>query len=106
MTIDRYTKTVLTVIAVCLVYLCLAVTQWPVVSAAAEPQEVVIIGWKEGSSVRALNTKPLPIQSSVTTPLDVMLVGWKGRPGAADNIFSSDPNPVKELRNAPLPVTK
>ena len=51
MSIDRYTKLVLTVIAVCLVWLCVLMTRGPVVSAQgsheldAAPQPVVIVGW-------------------------------------------------------------
>jgi hypothetical protein len=47
MSIDRYTKTILTIIAVCLVYLCLAVTRWPTVSAQADVQRVVVAGWDD-----------------------------------------------------------
>jgi hypothetical protein len=63
MTSDRYLKAVLTVIAACLVYLCLVSTPWPVASAAApalEPTEVVIVGYKDGrySSQKYV---PLPV---------------------------------------------
>ena len=46
---DRYTKLVLTVIAVCLVWLCAAATGTPAIAqsvfAGARPQPVVIVGW-------------------------------------------------------------
>jgi hypothetical protein len=51
MTVDRYTKLVLTVIALCLVWLCAASTGWPVQAAqrtqglSGPPQPVVIVGW-------------------------------------------------------------
>ena len=51
MSIDRYTKLVLTVIAVCLVWLCALLTRWPALSAQgthaldASPQPVVVVGW-------------------------------------------------------------
>ncbi|MGE0449976.1 MAG: hypothetical protein AB7Q29_10385 [Vicinamibacterales bacterium] len=56
MTPDRYTKAVLTVIAACLVYLCIAVTTGSPVSAQTDgPQRVIIVGWKEwGSSGRVI----------------------------------------------------
>ena len=58
---DRYTKTVLTVIAGALIYLCVVMTAFPAVQAQAPqrpgeptgPEEVVIVGWKI--------TAPLPI---------------------------------------------
>ena len=54
MTIDRYTRAILTVIAAALVYLCVLQTPWPRVSAQTAlrpgdptgPAEVVVIGWK------------------------------------------------------------
>jgi hypothetical protein len=47
MTSDRYLKAVLTVIAGCLVYICIALTTGPAVSAQnGGPQEVVLVGWK------------------------------------------------------------
>jgi hypothetical protein len=48
---DRYTKLVLTVIAIALVWLCAVTTRWPAVSAQASHgldspvQPVVIVGW-------------------------------------------------------------
>jgi hypothetical protein len=65
MTSDRYLKGVLTVIAACLVYLCLVMTPWPMVSAAAvEPTQVVIVGWKPWASdhsLTSLRSQPLPV---------------------------------------------
>jgi hypothetical protein len=47
MTSDRYLKAVLTVIASCLVYICVALTTGPAASAQhGGPQEVVLVGWK------------------------------------------------------------
>ena len=69
MTIDLYTKTVLTVIAACLVYLCLgrpAVV--PAAQAQDQPSRVVIAGWEPG-------------------PLRVFVAGWDGR-------FDGGPVPV------------
>jgi hypothetical protein len=50
MTIDLYTKSVLTVIAACLVYLCLGGPSLltPVEAQIQTPMEVVISGWKYG----------------------------------------------------------
>ena len=48
MSIDRYTKTVLTVIALCLVWLSLGgPSLLPVVGAQQGATEVVIIGWRD-----------------------------------------------------------
>ena len=46
MSSDRYMKAVLTVIAGCLVYMSVALTTGPGVSAQTGQQEVVIVGWK------------------------------------------------------------
>jgi hypothetical protein len=45
MTADRYLRFILTVIAVCLVYLCVVLTPLPAVRAQLT-QEVVLIGYK------------------------------------------------------------
>ena len=64
MQIDLYTKAVLTIIASCLVYLCLGT---PPVLPAAEAQgpisRVVIVGWQDGNSAntRSLVSSPLPV---------------------------------------------
>jgi hypothetical protein len=48
---DKYVKLVLTVIALCLVYLCVVLTRWPAVAAQStqsidtSPQPVVVVGW-------------------------------------------------------------
>lgn len=47
---DPYTKAVLSLIALCLVWLCFSQAT-PVVSAQVEPQKVVIVGWD----------RPLPV---------------------------------------------
>ena len=64
-TSDRYLKGVLTVIAGCLVYLCLVLTPWPTASAAAsEVTPVVIVGWKpwqSDSSPTSFRQEPLPV---------------------------------------------
>ncbi len=58
---DRYTKTVLTVIAGALIYLCVVMTAFPAAQAQSSarpgeptgPQDVVVVGWRP--------TTPLPI---------------------------------------------
>ena len=82
---DRYLKTVLTVIAGALIYLCIVVTPLPGLSAQVPsirpgepsgPTEVVIVGWRAAdaafpvavlNSVRVTASEPLPIRGSVTT---------------------------------------
>lgn len=53
MLIDRYTKCVLTVIAVCLVWISLGgPSLWPVARAQSTvPAEVVVSGWKDTNGV-------------------------------------------------------
>jgi hypothetical protein len=69
MRIDLYTKTVLTVIAICLVYLCLGKPSvMSSVQAQTQPSRVVIAGWEPN-------------------PLRVYIAGW-------DTRFGGDPLPV------------
>lgn len=68
---DRYTKGVLTVIALALVYICIALTPMPRVAAqqpaskypgqSTGPAEVVVVGWQTG-----------PMQFATTEPLRVL----------------------------------
>jgi hypothetical protein len=107
---DRYTKTVLTVIAGALVYLCIVMTAFPTVHAqqtAARPGEmtgpapVVIVGWRTPETVPVAVHGPVSLNpgetvhivGSVTTErstasVDRMVIaGWEenaapGRPGS------------------------
>jgi hypothetical protein len=50
MSIDRYTKVVLTVIAVCLVWIATGgPSLMPAASAQILPQRVIVIGWEDGN---------------------------------------------------------
>jgi hypothetical protein len=110
MTTDRYTKTVLTVIAGALVYLCIVMTAFPGVQAQGMkrpgefggPSEMVIVGWKT-DPLPITATRPLPIVASepvrVITERSagvadrVVLVGWE-----ADAIREK-PRPMQLLNN-------
>lgn len=89
---DRYTKTVLTVIAGALVYLCVVMTAFPPTHAQgrageiATPGQTVIVGWK-GDPLPVVAARPLPV--AVPEPLRVatergsgvadrvVIVGWE-----------------------------
>jgi hypothetical protein len=59
---DLYTKTVLTVIAGCLLYLC-AAGPATVVEAQPKATEVLLVGWKSQSGVaRYMDTDYLPVR--------------------------------------------
>lgn len=97
--IDRYTKTVLTLIAMALVYICIVLTPIPGVQAQTArrpgdptgPGEMVIVGWRAPEPVAIATPRPLPVNlvepvrvaGKVTTePADdkarrVVLVGWE-----------------------------
>lgn len=77
--IDRYTKTVLTVIATALLYLCIVLTPWPGVQA---------------------QTTQRP--GEFTGPAQMVIVGWRGAPG--ETIPVSAPEPLAVSATAPLPV--
>ncbi len=96
---DRYTKVVLTVIAVALCYLCIVLTPFTTVSAQTAlrpgdptgPGQVVIVGWKTSDiapvafqqPVRVTASEPLRITGSVATERSsgaadrVVVVGWE-----------------------------
>ena len=97
--VDKYTKTVLTVIAFALVYLCIVQTPWPAAYAQSSarpgeptgPEQVVVVGVRaplpvaiEGA-VPVVNAgqQPLRIAGAVTTERSagnadrVVLVGWE-----------------------------
>jgi hypothetical protein len=105
MTTDRYTRAVLTVIAIALVYLCVLFTPIPTVTAQSAkrpgdptgPGEVVIVGWRPAGNerfpVQIVESLPLKVSgdvrvtNSVETHADpasdavtrVALVGWEER---------------------------
>lgn len=117
---DRYLKSVLTVIAGALVYLCVLLTPLPGVSAqtpslrpgvSSGPTEVVVVGWRPDAReiipVSIQQTQPLRIEGAVTTERSttrladrVVLVGWEagGTPVA--------PRPARPLtESSGLPVS-
>jgi hypothetical protein len=65
---DLYTKAVLTIIAVCLVWLCLGgPSLMTPAQAQTAPTEVVIVGWKEGAKERNaydLGFRALPVRTA------------------------------------------
>jgi hypothetical protein len=70
MSSDRYLKAVLTIIAGCLVYICLALTAWPAAS-ADELTRCVIIGWegRTAGGVRSYNLPGGPSGPSAPIPV-------------------------------------
>ncbi len=90
---DRYTRVVLTVIAACLVYLCLVVSRAGTPLNAQEqpqgaarpglatgPAEVVIVGWRNAAADIAF---PVVVRNTVTTTPSVegaervVVAGWE-----------------------------
>ena len=106
--IDKYTKTVLTVIAIALVYLCLVMTPLPAVSAQTAarpgdptgPGQMVIVGWQTPAPipVQIVSQEPIRITGSVTTersslaPDRVIVTGWEERaaPGRIGSLHALD----------------
>src|SRR5688572_15124494 len=109
---DRYIKSVLTVIAGALIYLCIVMTPLPGLSAqtpsirpgvSSGPTEVVVVGWRSGAResvpVMIQQTQPLRIEGTVTTERSttrladrVVIVGWES--GGS-----------RETQRAMLPIT-
>jgi hypothetical protein len=95
--IDRYIKSVLTVIAGALLYLCVVLTPIQGLSAqtpslrpgeSSGPTEVVVVGWRPSGPdpvpVTIQQTQPLRIEGTVTTERSttgladrVVIVGWE-----------------------------
>ena len=123
---DRYIKTMLTVIAGALIYLCIVVTPLPGLSAQVPsirpgepsgPTEVVIVGWRAAdaafpvavlNSVRVTASEPLPIRGSVTTERSssgradrVFVVGWEEN-GLRDS--PGQPQAISSTKKSVLPV--
>ena len=85
---DRYTKTILTVIAGALIYLCVVMTAFPAVQAQASsqrpgeptgPVEVVVVGWKSTAPMPVVAPEPLRVvtERSSGVPDRIVLVGWE-----------------------------
>lgn len=97
--IDRYTKTVLTLIATALVYLCVVFTPLPTAHAQftqrpgepTGPVQVVVVGWRAGETVPVAAPAPLAVSvnglvevrgqvrtDKATERADrVVMVGWE-----------------------------
>jgi hypothetical protein len=124
---DRYMKTVLTVIAGALIYLCMIFTPLPGVSAqspskvpgvSSGPTDVVIVGWRAPDNaafpvaiqhqVRVSATEPLPIRGVVTTERSasgiadrVVVVGWEEN---ASKDRPTQMNPINSNKSTGIPV--
>ena len=111
---DRYTKTVLTVIAAALVYLCVVLTPLPSAHAqgtqrAGEmittPIETVIVGWKAQGSLPIYTPEPLRVQTERSTGSAdrVVIVGWEENAGR-DRAAAL--TPIVSGRGQNFPVTR
>jgi hypothetical protein len=104
--VDRYTKTVLTVIAGALVYLCVVMTAFPSVQAQASlrpgeptgPQDVRIVEWRSTAPMPVVAREPLRVVTERSTGVAdrVILVGWEengqpAAPGAMRRFDSQNP---------------
>jgi hypothetical protein len=114
---DRYTRAVLTIIALSLVYLCVAdALRGTPVSAqvygsqrpgeSTGPAEVVIVGWNNlpqgGIPVQIVGGAP----SSGDQPMRVVLAGWEEAPLLA-RAFGDDGLPVRGISaEAPAPAVR
>jgi hypothetical protein len=93
--IDRYTKTVLTVIAGALLYLCIVVTAFPAAHAQSSlrpgeptgPGQVVVVGWRVTEPLPVAFQRPVPV---ITTnePLRITgTVATERSGGVADRVI-------------------
>ena len=131
--IDRYTKAVLSVIAVALIYLCVVLTPLPGLNAQTAarpgdptgPAQMVIVGWRAapGETIPVSVTRPVPIVSGgepvriagrVTTERSdgaadrVVLIGWeenstRDRSNTAMRTFSKATPGLPVMNRTPVP---
>ena len=84
---DRYTKTVLTVIAGALIYLCIVMTAFPAAQAQSSarpgeptgPQDVVVVGWRPTTPLPIVALEPVRVitEQKAGIPDRVVMVGWE-----------------------------
>ena len=114
---DRYTRAALTIIAACLVYLCVAdllrgapvhaqvyATKRP--GEQTGPAEVIIVGWRNfpQGGVPVQIASALPARGS--EPIRVMLAGWEEGPLVARG-FSGEGLPVRGTEGSrPAPAVR
>ena len=111
---DRYTKTMLTIIACALVYICVAVTAFPSVAAqpvqsskrpgdTTGPAEVVIVGWKQDAPMQISSAEPLRVTTERSSggADRVVVVGYE------ENAQRERASTLRafSLKNSGLPVT-
>jgi hypothetical protein len=100
---DRYTKTVLTMIAAALIYLCVVMTPLPAAHAQGSqrpgeistgPIQVIVTGWKTAETVPVAFQRPVP----VTVSNDVLRVMTERSSGQADRVVlvGWEPGGVRE----------
>jgi hypothetical protein len=98
---DRYTKTVLTVIAVALVYICVVITPLPAVSAQQAslrpgeptgPAEVTVVGWRQDVAVPITFAQPLRVIEEPGAVKRVVITGWEenASPGTIGGLHALD----------------
>ena len=93
--IDRYTKTVLTVIAGALLYLCIVWSVFPAAHAQSSlrpgeptgPGQVVVVGWRVNEPLPVAFQRPVPIVT-MNEPLRITgTVATERSGGAADRVI-------------------
>lgn len=129
--IDRYTKAVLTLIAIALVYLCVVLTPLPGVQAQTAqtrvrpgdptgPAEMVIVGWRGAPGETIPVSSPRTIPVTVTEPVRitgrvvteraddraerVVLAGWEEN--ASRDFAAPGPMRTISLKTPGLPVVQ
>lgn len=93
--IDRYTKTVLTLIAGALLYLCIVMTAFPAAHAQSSlrpgeptgPGQVVVVGWRVTEPLPVAFQRPVPVITA-NEPLRITgTVATERSGGAADRVI-------------------
>src|SRR6188508_2469952 len=98
---DRYTKTVLTVIACALVYICVVITPLPTLSAQQSsarpgeptgPAEVTVVGWRPDAAVPVTFQQPVQVVTDRAIVARVVIAGWEenAAPGTIGSVHAID----------------
>ena len=111
--IDRYTKAVLTLIAIALVYLCVILTPLPSLEAQTRvrpgdptgPAEMVIVGWRgaPGETIPVSTLRPVPV--IVTEPVRITgkVITERGDDKAERVVLAGwEENAVREAARGPM----
>jgi hypothetical protein len=104
MRFDLYTKAILTIIAGCLLWMCLRDTTLSTTVQAREIQKVIIVGWEPPLVNRGMPGVPVYLTNTAgVVPVQIQSVGRGYSPGGSQKL-SWEPLPVTLADATPTPT--